>query len=146
MIKHTFRALSMLVFSAAASAAQVRDELTARSVTIDPDGIDVVVVNAHRSAIRVYAVDSNGRYHWLGTVSSEQRTLVLPTRLLSSEGTVQLTAYPVPNPGFDSNLRGKGIRSRTLSVAPEDDIYVIVERNLENSRIGVGGGWSTRSD
>ena len=137
MIKHTFRALSLLVFSTAASAAQVHAELAPRSVTIDPDGIDVVVVNAHGSAIRVYAVDSNGRERWLGTVTSELRTLVLPTRLLSSEGTVQLTAYPVPNPG--SNLRGRGIRSRTLSVAPEGDIYVIVERNLENSRIGVDG-------
>lgn len=96
----------------------------------------VRVVNYHKTNVRVFAFDADGRRQLLGMVRpGDYRELALDESLIRG-GPVQVKAYPVIQAGLGSPAAGEyGVRSNNLYLDRGDVVDLWLEPRLETSML-----------
>jgi len=120
-----------------------QESAATEAVAVDAEDTAVVrVVNLHKTDVRVYVFDHEGRRELLGTVEAgEFAELPIDAALLAG-GPVQVKAYPMSQmAGLGSPAAGEhGIRSNMLYLGSGDVVDFWLEPNLEASMLRVTRG------
>ena len=129
-MKKTLRYVPALTLAAALGSTPVQ----AQHISVNADeAASVRVVNNHEGGVKVYAIGSEGRRTYLGSVNRTQfRAFSVPVEALDEDGTFQIQVFPRSTPaglGFRSD-EATGIQTHRVSLGSDQTVQLWLEPEL----------------
>lgn len=131
MIRVALMAGLVAVSATSVQAVEVRD---------DDDRYEtaVYVVNNHRTDVRVYAEDAEGRLHNLGRVARGQlRTFDVPERV--SDADFRIKVFPA-DPVWSPVTEDYGVKTNPLNSERDEQVRIWLEADLAQSVVEIARG------